>query len=74
MYQREFKLDGSILVKIPRNRLLSSPGIDPTDDLCSMQPQSNSKILFTLGTVFLRQKVSVCLHLCAYSSLTDRLK
>lgn len=66
IYQRELKPDGNILEKIPRNKLLSSPGIDFADDLCSMKPHSNSKILFTLGTVILRQKVSVCLHLCAY--------
>lgn len=29
-----------------------------------MPSQSNSKILFTLGTVILRWKVSVCLYLC----------
>lgn len=38
IYQRELKPDGNILVRIPRNQLLSSPGVEPADDLCSMQP------------------------------------
>lgn len=64
MYQRELKPRGNILVKILRNQLFSSSGIDPANKLCSMQFQSNNKIFFSLGKVILRQKVSLCLHLC----------